>query len=260
MEKIKPSEYSFEKNIVSGFENLNIFYNALKNPETKYFWDLDQVLVDSAKYIFDKFNKENPYKIIANFWDLDKYDYLTALVENTGHLDHGDLEADWYKNIPLYRSQGFKYAKLALDMAISVSGTHNNFILTSRLPRLERATNLWIKREIPGFDNRNVLIRKKHDTRDPVCYKVDMLREHSANTHNIVFVEDQEKYINAALISDVKNLLVIGIPEGRICYTVRDNRLLVLARYPFQEQEVLPLYTLFENARSQEKAYNVAQY
>lgn len=87
-EILKPSGYSFENNIIDGVKKINVFYEILRNPKTKYFWDLDQILVDSAKSVFDEFNKKNPYKITAKVWDLDKHDYLTSLVENSGYKDN----------------------------------------------------------------------------------------------------------------------------------------------------------------------------
>jgi hypothetical protein len=251
MEILKPSGYSFEDNVISGIEKLNAFYSVLKNPNTKYFWDLDQVLVDSAKTIFENFNNKNPYGITANMWESDKYYYLTSLVEKAGFKDHGDLEADWIKNIPLYSSESFEYAKSALKIAIDVSGPENNFILTSRLPRLERATSLWVKRELPYFDMNNILIRKKNDLRDGNVFKVDNLKEHSGEDYHVVLIEDQERYIAAALQSDIKNMLIIGMPEGLVSYNICDERLLVLSRFPVKEQEVMPLYTLFQNAQRQ---------
>jgi hypothetical protein len=71
MEKLAPQGFVFEKNIIYGAEYINNFYSAIKDPTTKYFWDLDQILVNSAKYIFDKFNRENPYGVRANVWELD---------------------------------------------------------------------------------------------------------------------------------------------------------------------------------------------
>ena len=249
MEILKPSEYLFDENILGGNENIQTFYNTLRNPYTKYFWDLDAILGDTPKSIFDKFNKNNPYNIAANTWEIDRFDYLTALVENIGYLDHDDLEADWFKNIPLYRAKSYKYAKMALDIAIRVSGIKNNYILTSRLPKLERATNLWVKREHPGFDKNNILIRKKDDPRSSVDFKVDSLMKYSGNNHHIVLIEDQERYIDASLKADITNMLVIGVPLGVMRYSTCDNRLLVLSRYPVEEQEMLPLYTLFQNAQ-----------
>jgi hypothetical protein len=249
MEILKPSENSFENNIISGTENVDKFYEVIRNPKTKYFWDLDQILVDSAKSVFDEFNKKNPYKITANVWELDKHGYLTSLVENAGYKDNTNWDADWFKNIPLYRSKRFEYAKSALDIAINISGAHNNYILTSRLPRLERATKLWVSREIPEFDMVNILIRNRDDLRSSVEFKTDTLKENSGDDYYTVLVEDQEQFITGALNSNIANFLAIGIPEGRMSYTTRDDRLLVLGRYPIKEQEVMPLYTLFRNAR-----------
>jgi hypothetical protein len=253
MEILRPSDYdfyNFEENIISGKENIEAFYKVLRSPNTKYFWDLDQILGNSTKSVYEIFNKTNPYKINANIWEVDKLDYLTSLVENAGYLNHGDLEVNWFKNIPLYRAKRYEYSKMALDIAVKVSGIENNFILTSRLPKLERATNLWVQREFPEFDKGNILIRKKDDPRNSIDYKIESLKEHSDNNHSVVLIEDQERYINAALRADIQNLLVIGVPVGVIRYSIQDNSLLTLSRYPFKEQEMLPLYTLFQNAQN----------
>jgi hypothetical protein len=250
MEKLAPDDYIFEKNIIYGSENINNFYSAIKDPKTKYFWDLDQILVNSAKYIFDKFNRENSYKLTANVWQLDQHDYLTAVVEAAGFTDHTDLETDWYKNWPLYKSESFKYSKEALKIAIDMAGAQNNYFLTSRSPKLRRATCLWIKQEIPEFGMENLLIRKKGDARDSLAFKIDTLEQNSGDDYKTIFVEDQERFIKGALEAEVKNLLVIGSPNGKVTYTIQDPRLLVLARYPFKQQELLPLYSLFEIAQN----------
>lgn len=250
MEKLAPQDFVFEKNVINGAENIKNFYTAIKNPTTKYFWDLDQILVNSTKYIFDKFNRENPYNLTANVWELDQHDYLTAVVEKAGFRNHDNLETDWYKNIPLYKSDSFEYSKKALEIAIDISGAENNYFLTSRSPKLERATCLWIRREIPEFKMENLLIRKKGDTRDSLAFKVETLEQRTGDNFQTIFVEDQERFIKGALKVNVKKLFVIGSPNGKISYKTQDPRLLVLARYPFQDQEHLPLYTLFQNARN----------
>ena len=226
MEKLAPKDFVFEKNIISGAENVNSFYTAIRNPATKYFWDLDQVLVNSARYIFDKFNKENPYNLTANLWELDQHDYLTSVVERAGFIDHDNFETDWYKNWPLYKSDCFEYSKKALKIAINVSGAQNNYFLTSRSPKLERATCLWIKREIPEFEMENLLIRQKGDSRDSLAFKTETLERCTGDDFQTIFIEDQERFIKGALRAKVNNLLVIGSPNGKVKYETQDPRLL----------------------------------
>jgi hypothetical protein len=174
---------------------------------------------------------------------------LTAVVEDAGYTEHENLEADWYKNIPLYKSDSFEYSKKALETAIDISGPQNNYFLTSRSPKLERATRLWIRREIPEFDGQNLLMRIKGDSRNSLAFKIDALEQYTGDDYYTFFIDDQERFIKAALESRAKNLLVIGSPNGKVTYVTQDARLLILARYPFEQQEHLPLYTLFKNAQ-----------
>jgi len=248
MEKLRNNRFVFEENIIRGFENLEKYYDALIDPNTKIFWDMDLVLIDSGKTVFNEFNNKNPYKIKANLWESDRFDYLNYLVEKMGIKDETDWESDWYKNIPLYKSKAYKYSKMALDISLDLTGAENNYILTSRLPRLKRATDLCVRREFPEFKIDNLLIRNKSSEEKADVYKVDCLKKKASRDHFTILIEDHQPYIELAIKSNIPNFMAIGIPFGANSFSIEDDNLMTLARYPFCEQETRPLYSLFLNA------------
>ena len=241
------NDLMFEKHIRYGFENIDKFKDVFCSEKLRFVWDIDGILIDTPKSVLDLANKKYNFIKPANPWETDEFDFLTKLGRISGFNDKvlESMEADWYKSFPMYKASPYEGIPEALEMAIDRAGPENNFVLTSRKPKLERATNLLIAREFPRIPCKNILIRKNLNLSGKE-FKMKGLKSLSDFDGVTILLDDVDEYIKAATEIHLDNLYMIAVPVGKLPITVEDPHLLVLERYPLESQGMLPLKNMLQ--------------
>jgi hypothetical protein len=263
----KRPEYNFDQQVLYG--NAEKFIEILATPNVKVVYDSDGIKANSPKITVGKFNllREDfnfrPHQITC-------WDQLTQWALSEG-LD-ADLIATaedvWYDPDILKLAEPYLYSRPMVKKSMKLSGQENNFVLTSRRPGLSDVTYKWYARHFQ-FLNENILIRNDEDNLSGVEFKkreIEKLVQLARRQETyVILVEDTGKNIKEVgefiLSRGYDNYCAIHMPIGLIKPEYFAENLLILKRYPFEEQGIYPLFDLMRKSLEyKENNYNVAQY
>ncbi|MGA3292148.1 MAG: hypothetical protein ABSC49_03340 [Candidatus Microgenomates bacterium] len=234
------------ENLFTGDKEL--FENVLQNRQTVFVYDIDGILANSAKAVFENFTEKTG--IYASPVELDERGYLTRLATKSG-LDEESIkhaEDGWYKQDILLSAHRYLYIKPLVEKTIRYYGPERNFVLTSRNPGLKDCTvNKWFPRELPKlFRTENILIRDDSNAKiDGVLFKTDSLARLAAKAPWIVFIDDDIRFVKSAL-ENITNSLVINVLQGKTKSDFRHKRLVEIKRFPDELQAMYPLLNAIE--------------
>jgi hypothetical protein len=220
----------------------NLFQEVLQNPETIFVYDIDGILANTPKVVFDKFSKKNG--IAVKEFEMTKWNYLTELLKSNGFgkeaVEHA--EDDWFKPEVLVAARRFLYIRPVVEKTVNFYGADRNFILTSRNPYFKPSTIEWIAREFPKIRSENVFIRDSGgiDLEISAKFKAEKLGLLAKKAPWVVFVDDSTDFVKAALTDGIQNCLVVNIPQGKIMPDFRHERLIIIKRYPEELQAMYP--------------------
>lgn len=229
------------------YGNWALFKDAASNPKTIFVYDIDGILANSAKKVFQNFSTKTGINV--NPANLTSWNYLTemAVKANLSQQAIKTAEADWYDVDVLLSAQRYLHIKPAVLKTMSLVGPENNYVLTSRNPNFKDSTLNWLHRELPVFKAENVLIRGDKST-DSVTFKTENLIRLSARAPWVVFIDDALSYVKGALEAKLPNLVVVNIPQGLEMPDFKHNNLIVIKRYPERLQAMYPLYDAISRA------------
>lgn len=220
------------------FGNWKIFCEAIKNPETLFVYDIDGILIDSARTVFNDFIQKTG--VFADPAEVDRFDYLTHLARLKNLSDEQIATADdgWYDPKVLMAARKYLYIKPVVDKTINLYGPAHNFVLTSRNPDLTEATLYSMRTQFPEIIAENILIRSDHG--DTKIFKAENLKILAKTAPWVVFVDDSTDFAKAALGNGTKNCIVVNIPQGKMVPGFEHERLVYLKRFPVRLQAMWP--------------------
>lgn len=231
---------------------LETLAGVLKDPQTIFIYDIDGILADSPKEVFQRFNDRagTNYKPHQN----SRFDYLTsrAIADGLDSQIVDTAEDGWYDSKVLRSSDPVLYARSILYRTIYTHGADRNYVLTARLPRLENTTMEWFSEHFPKVPQDNILVRVNHesevneDFEIMKDFKVSEITRLSKIASNIVFVEDSVGFSKAVIKHGPDNCYIINIPMGEIHQDLQQERLFVFDRIPLEKQGLLPLMMFFK--------------
>lgn len=230
--------------------NEKLFQEVLRNRETIFVYDIDGILINSAKEVYRRFTEKNG--ILAEPAEINRWDYLTELSKKAGlakdTIKHA--EDDWFKADVLSVSQRYLYIRPALDMTIKYYGADRHFVLTSRNPYLKTSTVDTLIHEFPKIKTENIFIRDNGgiDLVDSAKFKVEKLQMLAKKAPWVVFVDDSIDFVKAVLDDGIENCLVVNIPQGKTMPDFRHERLIVIKRFPEEIQAMHPFMHAVERA------------
>lgn len=230
--------------------NWEIFCEAVKNPKTIFVYDIDGILINSTKDVFEDFTRKTG--VYAHPAELDRFNYLTYLAR-LANLPEGlvaTAEDGWYDPKILRVSKKYFYIKPVVDKTLSFYGPDRNFVLTSRNPGLKDATLVSIREQFPEFNEGNILITKD-DEADRAVFKARNLKVLAKNAPWVVFVDDSVDFVKAALGNGTQNCVVVNIPMGKITPDFEHERLMQIKRFPVVLQAMYPFMRAFDLALAQ---------
>lgn len=244
---------NFQEHIYQGAENIHYLKSALADPETIFIFDADGIIVNSPAEVYRIFNtKVSSFDVTVNPMDADHFHYLTkiAKLNNLPQEVIEKAEEDWYKNMPLYRSEPYDGMRKVVDETIGLSGRNRNYVLTARMPKLSRATHLWFCLNLPKkIPQDNILIRGKNSSVKSDAFKVGKIKEKAETTTWVVFFDDSTKFVKSVSDANIDNCVVVNVPIGKIRPDFSHERLIVLGRYPEKEQSMYPLLDLIRRTK-----------
>jgi len=226
--------------------NWELFAVAVRNPETVFVYDIDGILVYSAKPVLKKFSDENG--IATDPTKINGWSYLTCLAKAAGwpaeRIEHA--EDGWYNPQVLLTARKYLYIKPVVLKTIGLSGVERNHVLTSRNPGLRNSTLKLVGREFPEILSGNIMIRD--NDADPAEFKGRCLWRLAKTAPWVVFIDDAPDFIKSALNLKIANLVAVNIPQGAVLPDFSDDRLVVIKRYPENLQAMYPLLDAVERA------------
>lgn len=228
--------------------NWDLFKEALGNPETIFVYDIDGILANTPKPVFENFYRKTGIK--ADPAEMNKREYLVALaVElNLGAdvIEHAD--DDWYKPEILLAAQRYLYVKPVVLKTVGFYGPDNNFVLTSREKDVEDVTLKWFARELPQIKPENILMREKESGESSTAFKAREMGVLAKRAPWVVFVDDFTEFCQAVLDAGIENCLVINIPHSKVTPDFSHERMAIIKRHPEDIEAMYPLLFALEKA------------
>lgn len=231
--------------------NWKLFQEALKNHQTVFVYDNDGIISDTAKIVYERFNQANGTS--AQTSEITSWNYLTeyAKEQNLDQTIIEHAEDDFYDPGVLRQADRLLYIKPAINKTIKTYGAQNNYILTSRNPKLWYVTRKWFKEQFPEILPKNILIRKDGDKTNGEDFKVQKLQKLASEAPWVVFIDDASQFVNAVLKVHISNCLVVNIPQGKIMPETTNEHLFVIKRYPDSIQAMYPLMDAIDRASNE---------
>lgn len=235
---------NIDKQIFSKTELLTL-KEYVNDPDTVYFWDIDGILKNSTKKVFEIFNDIAGTKYDPN--DILEWDHLKIKAMEDGLSEDLVQLANylWYDAHVLGSAEKHLGVDDLINFAVQEFGIERNFVLTSRNPNLKIITQRWFELNLPIFPKDNILIREDSDV-DPAQFKADTIKD-IAGDKKSVLIDDAPHYIKR-VIEEVENCLILFVPQGKIMSEVESERLIRISRYPEGSQEIFSLYKLMLSA------------
>lgn len=226
--------------------NLDLIKEPFSNPETIIFYDIDGILADSPKVVYEKFKEENNIDIKPS--QTDSWNYLNKVAHENGIPFEKIIyiQDDWYNPDVLFKAQPYLYIRPVVEKTLKLFTPERNFILTARNPNLKSSTINWINLKYPKILTNNILIREDKNM-DSSKYKMNEILPRAKNAPWVIFIEDTPEYIKSLLDLKIDNLVVINIPIGQRKPDFKDPRMIVVKRYPEDIQAMYPLMYLINS-------------
>lgn len=229
------------------FGNEKLFQKILRNPETIIVYDIDGILAYSAEKVLKRFSDE--YGIPTSPAETNGWGYLTNLAKAAGlpteKIEHA--EDFWYDPQLLLTVRKYLYMKPVVSKTIDLFGAEKNYVLTSRGPKFNDSTLIWLAREYPEIPAENLMIRNDAKI-DSAEFKTGCLRWLAKTAPWVVFIDDAIDFTKAAIDANIKNCLVINIPQGKVMPDFSHERLIVIKRFPDEIQAMHPFMHAIERA------------
>lgn len=230
--------------------NWELFQKVLGNPETIIVYDIDGILIDTPKIVLNKFTEKTGIR--TNPVDIDKWNYLSELAENSGLskdvIEHAN--DDWFRPEVLARAHRYLYIKSLVQKTVNYYGPQRNFVLTSRNPYFKLSTINHFSYELPEIKSENIFIRDNGGVDMTVAanFKTEKIRDLAIKAPWVFFVDDSPDFSEAVLRDGPENCLVINIPLGKTKPTLPHERLIVIKRFPEDLQAMYPLKFMVDKA------------
>jgi hypothetical protein len=146
----------------------------------------------------------------------------------------------WYDPQLLSTVRKYLYMKSVVSKTIDLFGAKKNYVLTSRGPEFKDSTLEWLEREYPEILAENMMIRDDKKI-DSAGFKAECLWWLAKTAPWVIFIDDATDYVKSALDSKISNLVVVNVPQGLVMPSFRDERLIVIKRFPEEIQAMYPL-------------------
>lgn len=229
------------------YGNWDLFLEVVRNPSSKIVLDADGILVNSTKPVFTNYERESGVKVKAS--EIDRWDFLTEVSKRADlpqdKIDHA--EDGWFDANVLGQAKKYPFMKLAVDSMISHAGAENVYVLTSRNPNLRDSTERTLFDQYPKILPENLLIRQNKYVPSNE-FKAGCLWWLAQTAPSVIFIDDSQDFIKAALDAKIPNLLAINIPQGVTWPGFSNENLVVIKRYPQSAQSLIPFWYYYNKA------------
>ena len=100
--------------------DLDLFQEAVGNPETIFVYDIDGILANSPKIVLKKFTEKTGIR--TNPAEIDEWNYLTNLAKKAGLSGENikDAEVDWYEPEVLAVAQKYLYITPVVEKNLKI--------------------------------------------------------------------------------------------------------------------------------------------
>lgn len=226
-----------------------------KSVRVAYVTDGDGIKFDTSNPVLNRVFETTGVRLRPS--EIDSWNYVYTSLLRKGLDEQTSRAANnlWYDPEILKKGRRYQYSMPTLNFA---QNYYDNavYLLTARLPELREATEYSLKKLYPDFPVKNLLIREVGSRLNSEAFKAESLDALAARFDWVIFIDDFEQNIRAALASDMRsNILGLGVPLGKTVYNFEHPRLILYRRFPFTQQGIYPV--LDSMRRAQALAFNL---
>lgn len=261
------SHFLFFQESERDLQILENFIEVLSSKDAAYMVDLDGTISNSPQHMVNKLNHDirlnNESLGINNFRkryrvvDINRMDAIrTWAMESGMPSDQAAMaEQRWYQDEPLLASKPYRLAIPLMRKIHGHVGSEKLKTLTAREPHLVEGTKKWHKRWIPFVKGENILIRKPGESIDHVEFKIRNIVDEAKKSKYVIVLEDSgtntEHVLRYCDEHGIDNVYCILLPLGQTQPRFNHDRLLILRREPFEDQDIESMYSVITESVAQ---------